>query len=282
MLNKNMRRVCLLIVSAVVFVTSLQAGQAGQTVTVRNVTLGEGRPKICSPITSATTAELLDEIAMVRQSKADIVEWRVDFFGDVFDLQKVKIAACQLRNAMGDTPLLFTFRTKQEGGEKEIAKDYYVALNQGVAESGFVDLVDFEMFTGDDACRAVIDAAHAAGVKVVLSSHDFKKTPAQNVIEDRLLKMAALGADLPKIAVMARTPEDVLTLLAATVSVSKQLEDRCPIITMSMSSLGTVSRMCGEAFGSSLSFGTVKRASAPGQLTTGDLSAALDMLRLAK
>lgn len=270
-------------VAVVLFACLAGAVMGGQkTVAVRNVVLGEGRPKICAPITSATVEELLEEVDMISRSKADIIEWRVDYFTDVDNVDKVVQAAKRLRTALGDTPLLFTFRTKGEGGQRGIAAAAYIALNRALAASGAVDLVDFEMFTGDEACREVVAAARASGVKVVMSSHDFAKTPAQAVIEERLLKMAVLGADIPKIAVMARTPEDVLTLLTATVFAAAELEDICPIITMSMSSLGTVSRVAGEVFGSCLSFGTVKRASAPGQLTTEDLSAALDMLRPGK
>ena len=46
---------------------------------------------------------------------------------------------------------------------------------------------------------------------------------------------------------------------------------KCPVVTMSMSEVGVVSRICGEAFGSALTFGAVKKASAPGQLGAEEL-----------
>ncbi len=272
-----------LFVASLFLMLSALVAQAGQkTVQVRGVELGKGLPKICVPITSETTALLLEEVAMIKNVRADVVEWRVDYFNDVDDLEKVRAAAKEVRAALGETPLLFTFRTKQEGGQREFSTKAYVDLKKGMAASGLIDLIDFEMFTGDDECEQVIAVAHANSVKVVMSSHDIQKPPAQNVIVERLLPMAELGADIPKIAVMARTPMDVLTLLAATVNAAAELEDNCPIITMSMSSLGTVSRVSGEVFGSCLSFGTVKRASAPGQLTTEDLWNTLNCLRPAR
>ncbi len=59
----------------------------------------------------------------------------------------------KLKNALGDTPILFTFRTAKEGGEKEISNETYKALNMAVAKSGYVDLIDVEAFTGDDIVK---------------------------------------------------------------------------------------------------------------------------------
>ena len=43
----------------------------------------------------------------------------------------------------------FTFRTAKEGGERAIEPDEYVELNEKLAKSGYVDLVDVEAFIGD-------------------------------------------------------------------------------------------------------------------------------------
>ena len=159
-----------------------------------------------------------------------------------------------MRNVIGETALLFTFRTAKEGGEKAIETDVYVALNERAAKSGQVDFVDVEAFTGETAVKQIIETAHATGVKVVASNHDFHKTPAQEEIVSRLCKMQELGADIPKIAVMPQNKKDVLTLLSATREMSEEHADR-PIITMSMAGTGVISRLCGEVFGSALTFG---------------------------
>ena len=72
-----------------------------------------------------------------------------------------------------------TFRTSKEGGEKAIEPDAYAELNIKAAQTGYVDLVDVEIFTGDEIVKKIIDGAHAAGVKVIASNHDFFKTPAK-------------------------------------------------------------------------------------------------------
>ena len=137
--------------------------------------------------------------------------------------------------------------------------------------------VDVEGFTGDDIVKDIVAAAHECGVKVVASNHDFDKTPDKDDIVGRLRKMQDLGADIPKIAVMPQNKKDVLTLLAATEEMSNEYADR-PIITMSMAGTGVISRLCGEVFGSALTFGAAKKASAPGQMGVDDLKTVLELL----
>ena len=50
------------------------------------------------------------------------------------------------------------------------------------------------------------------------------------------------------------------------------------LFTMSMSATGVISRVCGEVFGSALTFGAVGKASAPGQMGAGELKEMLTTL----
>lgn len=247
------------------------------TVKVRNIEIGAGIPKICVPIVGVTREEILAAAENIKSTKADVVEWRVDWYEDIFDFTKTEATMQALREVLGEMPILFTFRTSKEGGEKAIETEAYVELNQNAAKTGLIDLVDVEAFTGDEAVKAVVETAHANGVKVIASNHDFHKTPAKEEIVSRLRKMQELGADIPKIAVMPQNKKDVLTLLAATEEMVSEYADR-PIITMSMSGTGVISRLCGEVFGSALTFGAVGKVSAPGQMGIEDLTTVLGLL----
>lgn len=246
-------------------------------VIVRNVTIGEGIPKICVPIVEKTKESILLEAASFEKIPADVVEWRADWYEEVFDTEKVLETVSKLRSVLKDTPLLFTFRTAKEGGEKTISDEEYEALNIAVAKSGMIDLLDVEVFTGDELAGRVIAEAHDAGVKVIASNHDFEKTPEKEELIRRLRKMQKLGADIPKIAVMPQKKQDVLTLLSATLEMREKYADR-PIITMSMASDGMISRLSGEIFGSALTFGSAKTASAPGQIGVQDLEQMLKLI----
>ena len=247
------------------------------TVKVRDIEIGAGAPKIIVPIVGKTKDEIIAEAITFDSIPVDVVEWRVDWFEGVFDFAQVKDVLTDLREVLGNTPILMTFRTSKEGGEKAIDDKAYAELNLNAAKSGLVDLIDVEIFTGDAVVREIIDGAHAAGVKVVASNHDFHKTPAKSDIIYRLRKMQDMGADIPKIAVMPQNKRDVLTLLAATEEMVTDYADR-PVITMSMAGTGVISRLCGEVFGSSMTFGAAGKASAPGQMGVNDLNTVLGLL----
>lgn len=247
------------------------------TVTVRNIEIGAGKPKIIVPIVGVTKEDIISEAATFDKLPLDVVEWRVDWFEGCDDFAKVEEVLKGLREALGETPMLMTFRTKKEGGEKAIEMNDYIDLNVNAAKSGLVDMVDVEVFSGDDVVKTIIEGAHANGVKVVASNHDFFKTPEKDDIVSRLVKMQELGADIPKIAVMPQSRKDVLTLLEATEEMAFHKADR-PIITMSMAGDGVISRLCGEVFGSSMTFGAAKKASAPGQMGVETLNVVLDAL----
>ena len=188
------------------------------TVNVRKVEIGKGIPKICVPVVGITRDDIIDAACKAKET-ADLVEWRADWYEDVLDFKKTEKMMEELRETLGDIPLLFTFRTLKEGGEKEIEKSVYV----------------------------------------------------------KLCFMQECGADIVKIAVMPQSKKDVLTLLLATEEMVRE-HAKCPVVTMSMSEVGVVSRICGEAFGSALTFGAVKKASAPGQLGAEELRMVLKIL----
>ena len=248
-----------------------------KTVQVRDVVIGEGLPKICVSIMGKTKEALIEEIHYIKELDIDVVEWRMDHYDKIDELQMVKETVNQIRSELGNIPLLATFRSKSEGGEKELNEEAYIKLNEEIIASEEVDLIDVELFLGDEPVKDLVEFAHTHNVKVVMSNHDFDQTPAKDEIVSRLCKMQDLNADLPKIAVMPQSIDDVLCLLCATNEMVTKYADR-PIITMSMSGKGTISRIAGEIFGSALTFGAAKEASAPGQVEVNKLRNTLKII----
>lgn len=246
---------------------------------IKNVELGLGRTKICLPIIAKTREDILREGRELRESVADIVEWRVDFYEDVMNNDKVLKVAEELTDVLLDKPVLFTFRTKNEGGERAIDTLYYKQLIISVIEQQRVGAVDVELFMGDGLLEELVAKAEEYGVKVVASNHDFDKTPDKETIVDRLMTMKKKGAHVSKMAVMPRNEQDVLNLLQATYD----SKSRCPemtLITMSMGTLGVISRIGGGVFGSAMTFGakTKELASAPGQVEANQLKSMLEVI----
>lgn len=244
-------------------------------VSIRNTHIGEGIPKIIIPLMGKNMNQLLLEINTIKQAKPDIVEWRVDVLEDIDHIDIVKEILSAVREALFPIPLLFTFRSFREGGNKIIEDTYYKKLLEEIVQTTEVDLIDVELFS--PYVNEIVETAKANGVYIVMSNHDFDKTPVKEEIIWRLQKMQELGAHIPKIAVMPKNPNDVLTLLDATYTMKSLYADR-PIITMSMASTGVISRLAGEIFGSAATFGSGMEASAPGQLPASKLRKILETL----
>ncbi|MBP5272985.1 MAG: type I 3-dehydroquinate dehydratase [Clostridia bacterium] len=247
-----------------------------RTVTVRQVTIGPGMPKLCVPIAGRSREDILEQAAAIRNSPADLVEWRVDCLSGISTLSLLTVLTflSELRKTLGDLPLLFTFRTAREGGARDLSPRDYEELCKSALSSGLIDLLDVELSQGEEMVSRLLHIAHDKGVPVIVSRHDFEKTPPRAEIVETLKTMETFGADIAKVAVMPERDEDVETLLNATADFCKAAD--IPAITISMGDRGLVSRTSGEAYGSAVTFGTVGAASAPGQMDAVLLKAALE------
>lgn len=248
---------------------------------IRGRKLGGDTPLICTPLVGRTRERVLAEATSVAAKKPDVVEWRVDFFEQIGETATVLETGGALRAAIGDSPLIFTRRSIREGGEMVPLDDEgVVRLYDAVGAAGFVDFLDFEM--GNDAghVQRVRNDARKHATRVILSYHNFGYTPGRTTLVERFLEAERLGGDVAKVAVMPRDRMDVLTLLAATAEADGKAQ--IPLISMAMGPLGSVTRVVGGAFGSSLSFAVGEAASAPGQIPIADLVAVYDVLRRAR
>lgn len=236
-----------------------------RTLKVRGVVFGEGIPKICVPVAQITRDEILQQVKDCVLQSPDCIEFRADWFEQVFDCDAINSLLTEIRNLIGDTILLFTFRSAKEGGEKEIEQSKYFELCKLACESGCIDLIDVEAYMEPGVVSQIAAVAHENGVYVVGSNHDFERTPSAEELTCRLHEIDEMGADIPKVAVMPNDARDVLNLLSATLAYYENGGLK-PLITMSMKDLGCVSRVAGELVGSVLTFATIGKASAPGQI----------------
>jgi len=235
-------------------------------------------PVICTPLVGRTRDKVMAELQVVLAKKPDVLEWRVDYFDDIGKTDEVVSLAKSIKQAAGETPLLFTRRSSVEGGEKiALSEDQVIALYAALCNSKSVDMVDFEMSNDPAHIRQVREVSKANDIKLVLSFHNFSYTPGLEALNQRFLQADQLGADVAKVAVMPRDLEDVLTLLTATLQASKKL--KIPLISMSMGPYGSLTRLFGWTFGSALTFAVGASSSAPGQVPIEDLNTVLRILQ---
>ena len=239
--------------------------QSDIQITVKNTVIGGPDFLICIPLLAAERSGLFKEAAVIKSTDPDLVEWRIDGYRHVQDINNSLDALSKLRIQFMDTPLIFTCRIHSEGGLKKLNDSQRQCLLTEAIASGNFDIVDIELCNDASFVQSIMKAAKNASVQVILSYHNFEMTPGETFIFDTLLKAQDLGADIAKVAVMPKGHHDVLTLLNATLKARLQ-GLKIPAITMSMGSQGRLTRMVGGLFGSDITYASATTPSAPGQL----------------
>lgn len=230
------------------------------------------------PITAKTKEQALAQAQVIANTAdADLAEFRIDLLSFASDTKQVIALGHELKKILGNKPMIATIRTKNEGGQLEISDVDYGKTYQAYLKNPFMDWLDVEMFRDQKVVSEIVQKAHQKKVLIVMSNHDFQKTPSQDEIEKRLLKQDQMGADILKIAVMPNSKQDVFTLMNATLKVSQQTTK--PLLTMSMGQLGTISRVATANMGGSYSFGMIGQASAPGQIDVTKLKQILQTVQ---
>ena len=243
---------------------------------IKGKEIGKGRPCVCVSVMGKTKQEIIDEIVALKKSAIDIIEWRVDAFTEYKNYNAIREVLQDVGPLLKDKIFLYTFRTKGQGGMGDVTGEELEDIHELAAESDCVDLLDLEYFE-EEYPMIKIRKLQESGVKIVASHHDFFETPDRNVMKMLLENMCAGNADIVKIAVMPQSEEDVLRLLSVTSEFYKENPDT-PIISMSMGKLGMISRLCGETFGSCVTFAANKESSAPGQMNMEKVIDIIDFL----
>lgn len=226
-------------------------------------------PTICAPITGKTTDEIMKQLRSIVPEQPDLIEWRADFFDHLSSVEDV-LAVIRKMQAETNIPFLFTIRSEIEGGQKiTLTEVNKVELICSVCKYSAVAFVDYEACHDVTFINKVKHHAKENEKQLILSYHNFRETPANDLLIKRLKKAEELGADVAKLAVMPKNQEDVFRLLEVTHQADATLQ--IPIVTMSMGNVGKISRLFGWIYGSAITFGSGVHQSAPGQIPLKEL-----------
>ncbi|HET3477727.1 TPA: type I 3-dehydroquinate dehydratase [Streptococcus pneumoniae] len=212
---------------------------------------------------SLEEAQALDA---TRYLDADIIEWRADYLPKEAILQ----VAPAIFEKFAGRELVFTLRTRSEGGEIDLSPEEYIHLIKEVAQFYQPDYIDFEYYSYKDVFEEMLDFPN-----LVLSYHNFQETP-ENMMEI-LSELTILNPKLVKVAVMAHTEQDVLYLMNYTRGF-KTLNPEQEYVTISMGKVGKVSRITADVTGSSWSFASLDEVSAPGQISLASMKKIREIL----
>lgn len=212
-------------------------------------------PRICIPVTGDTVAELLTN-AKAAADHADIIEIRADYAKDIHPDKLTHIKMNISR------PVIFTCRSKKEGGLFEGPEEDRLLLIQKAIDTGFA-YVDVELDTIKSHAFMRLPET-----KIIISYHLFSKTPDYWDITKILDEMTSYHPDIIKIATMVTKESDTQNLLRVLANKKPQQH----MIVIGMGEEGKLTRILGPLMGSYLTFASYKNSTtAPGQIEISEL-----------
>ena len=201
------------------------------------------QPKICLTLTGSTLEEDL-KILNEYRDYIDIAELRADFLTseERFFIKRFP--------QMAGIPCILTIRRIIDGGqykEGEAARTMLFARTLALTDDHTAKKFDYMDFEEDFHISTLQDAAAAFGTKIIRSFHDMKN-PVKN-IKEKLESLKQTGFDIPKIAFMPHTLDDVTTLFEQ----AAKLNDDNHIL-IAMGPLGEPSRILSAKLNNLLTF----------------------------
>jgi len=228
--------------------------------------------RICIPIAADTEARALRKMARPLP-EGDQVEI-------LFELRLDRMRDAKIERILREKKrkIVVTNRRRAEGGGFQGTEKKRIAMIRKAIARG-ADYVDVEAST--DAC--LLDSIKAAiaeqGRKTLLivSAHDFQKTPSERALRQKVEECAALNPDIIKIITFGNTDEDNLKVLRLLPYARRNGQE---IISFCMGEKGRISRVMSLFLGAYMGFASLDRneASAPGQLTIEEMMKILGMI----
>ena len=226
--------------------------------------IGDGKVKICIPISAQNDAELAEELEYIAASPCDIAEVRFDYWQGKAGPSHEGILE-NVKRKLGKTPLLFTYRTSIEGGLGTNSRDDYYSINAASIRSGHIDLIDIEFAKEPELVVALIEMARKSDIKVIVSKHFFGKSLSKDEIIETLCKMQNKDADIIKLAVSVYDDKGARDVISAAKEMYEKYA-KIPLVTIGMGEHGKVTRRIEPFYGSAITYARGIRATAPGQL----------------
>ena len=217
------------------------------TIKIGGVELGK-TPRIAAIIDDFIPVETVKGF---KEKGASLLEVRVDLFSAQFDsiLEYLK----KLRESV-ENPIIGTIReTDQNRDERLSMFERIIPL---------VDSIDIEI----DAAINHEVIKRAGGKTIIISYHDFERTPSNDELLQIIETAKGLGADIIKIAAMANSKEEVMRLLNFTGTRSENL------VTISMGDIGRLSRIQAPLYGSLFTYAYINEKIAPGQISLEEMA----------
>ena len=242
-------------------------------INVRDRKLGGGTRNICIPIHGKTFEDLKLQVERTVDVKPDFIEWRADLFESNIIEEKLEVIK-YFQEHIPDIPIIYT--------------PYYDDIVLNVAQQKIeeilwlisrvnIDIVNINISNIEEMSKYIVEKVNEQGSYCMLTTRFLQSTPSSEEMMATLLKMDYLNADIVQIVVKPESYSDSLRMLEVADRYFK-LHNSVPIAAIAVTQLGLISRVLGDVFGSTLTYGYTILPTISGQMTVGELRSIHDIL----
>ncbi len=212
--------------------------------------------KTCVSI-AEKTPNGVKKILKIALKKSDYVELRLDFLKIEHIPEVLEIVKKDLNK------IVCTLRPKTEGGKFPGNEKERIAILKLIAEyNPFLLDVEFNTLKRNSSLRKYLKSTKT---KLLVSWHDFKKTPSSAELKKKMNQMSKLSSNV-KIVSTAKSTSDSNRMLELYNKKGKN-----NLISFAMGDLGRISRILCLYLGSPYTYVSLGKAIVPGQFSVDEV-----------
>lgn len=243
----------------------ISSSQSAKGTTGRSVAVGAAEQESCMLCTSVTATDVAGCLVQIDEAAAagvDVVELRLDFLSEHFEVAEL-VSRCASRGVRS----IATYRPTWEGGQYDGDEDARLQVLVEASRSG-ASYVDLEYKLGEER---LLSLKREVGCGVIVSDHDYERTGSWEDLNRLVSSMRDRGADVAKVATTARSTSDAFRMLQLA---RQESGEGRPTIALAMGEAGLPSRLLAPKYGAFLTFGALVagKESAPGQPSLRDMT----------
>jgi len=209
--------------------------------------------------------------ARIDYESCDILEIRYDFFEE----SEWPTLASRVRKIAPNAIQLGTIRLKRDGGSFPDAR----AIERTALWKKILDATDFPEWLDLERdflhdYSSLREIATAKDVKILISEHNFSRIPNDLELKNYLTDVKRVKADGIKIAAMSNSDDDCTRLY----KFAKKAKGFKFIAAFGMGETGKISRIWSLKEGANLTYGSIGKAAAPGQIDVALMRKAINKL----
>ena len=218
--------------------------------------------KTCVSI-AEKTPQKIKQTLKIALKKSDYVEVRFDFL----KIEQIPIALEIIKKDLNR--IVCTLRPKTEGGKFAGKEKERIAIIKLIAEySPFLLDIEFNTLKKNPSLRKYLKSTKT---KLLVSWHDFKKTPTSSDLKKKINQMSKMSTNL-KIVSTAESTEDSTRMLELYSKKGKS-----SLISFAMGDFGRISRILCLYLGSPYTYVSLGKAVAPGQFSVDEVNKIINL-----